>query len=140
MSVVMNYTPEQVAEWARRGPEPVALDLPGWERHVRKGEADRLLPNELIVTLTQGAQRIHLIRCWDRPLTAGAPMATASTRTIEIAGNRTQVHTTSLWQGHEQVVDVVFLNGSGYAARVVFEGCPSDVVDEACQQIEVLSS
>jgi len=136
MSVVMRYTAEQVAEWKSRAPEPLELDLPGWTRSERNGTEDRLLPNERLVSFEQGERVVRFTRYWDYPLTPGHPMVTASKRAVQIGDRQLDVHTTSMFEGFPQEVQVLFVKGKGFTARFVFQGCPPALVDELCAGIE----
>jgi hypothetical protein len=139
MSAVMPYTGEQVADWESRSPEPVELDLPGWARREHNGEKAGLLPNERLVSLERGASNVRFTRYWDRPLTPGHAMATATKRTVRVAGQELQLHTTSIFEGIELAMQVLFINGDNFTARFVFENCDPDLIDELCAKIDLRS-
>lgn len=85
-------------------------------------------------------QRIVLARWWDRPLSAGAPMQIASTRQLTTDdGHTLDVHTTSVFEGFSNVVDVVFVNGADWCARVTLSRMPREDVDRALRALRIIS-
>ena len=132
MSVVGRYSDREAADWATRTPEPVDIDMPGWEKEVGGG-----LPNERHTRLTCGESSISVTRYWDRPLHAGGPMSTASTRAGVVGGQPIEIVRTAYFEGRRQDLEVVFLKGWDWTARVVFRACAPHVVDAACAAIRL---
>lgn len=111
------------------------LELPEWKKteHVSTG-----LPNMRLTIWERGPSRIEMARHWDQPLIPGRPMYTAKTRKVVVAGHSEEIHTTSMFEGTSMEVDVLFLQGSGWAVRFVFDGCTPDVVDGVCARIAIV--
>jgi hypothetical protein len=136
MSLVMRYTDAQADEWERRAPEPFFVDeLSGWTRAELHGARDHLLPNERLIRLEQGEASVHLLRFWDRPLYPGRPMQVASTRPIDLDGKRVELTHTSAFEGIAKEVDVLFLPGENWFARIVFDHCSEPQIAEVCAAI-----
>lgn len=132
----MRYTDAQADEWERRAPEPISVDeLPGWTRAELQGARDHLLPNERLIRLEQGEATVDVLRFWDRPLHPGRPMQVASTRSIELDGKSVELTHTSAFEGIAKEVDVVFLPGKDWFARIVFEHCSQGQIAEVCAAI-----
>ena len=121
MSGLLPIFPGQRELWSQPRPEPVTLDLPGWKRSII--EPDDTFPNQRWVTFEKDGGRIELMRYWDQPRNPGYPMAEESSREIEIGGRKTQLVTTSMFDGAKQRVWVFWINGEGhdvkYGVRIV---------------------
>ena len=68
---------------------------------------------------------------WWRPLPEdpGKPMVVASERPVKVAGQKTAVLHTSMFDGENRVVDVVMLPGKGFHARFLFTDCGDTEID-----------
>ena len=97
------------------------LDLPGWTNAVV--EPDDTHPNQRWVTFEKDGARIEVMRYWDAPRNPGYPMATESQRNVEIAGKKTALITTTMFDGVAQRVWVFWITGEGhdvkYGVRIV---------------------
>jgi hypothetical protein len=133
----MPYSDEEVADWAARAPEPIDLELPGWTKTCVDATTGCVLPNERLLRFVRGASSITITRFWDMPLHGGHPMHVTSSRPATIAGKTAEICRTDMFEGAAEEVDVVFLTGRDWQARVVFERCPPDVVDAACAAIRI---
>jgi hypothetical protein len=130
MSVVRRHTPEEVAAWEARGPEPfVVAELPGWTRQESVGARDRLLPNERFVRLVRGPVQVGIMRGWDAPLQPGGPMKTSRSRPVVIDGRSFELFTTSMFEGAQHEVQVTYVTERGWSARIVFENASAADVD-----------
>jgi hypothetical protein len=132
---VLPYTPDQAAEWAQRSPEPIVLDLPDW---TRAEHAPPSVPNLKVTIWERGRARIEMARHWDQPLVPGRPMVTASTRNAVVAGHTEEIHKTSMFEGGAMEVEVLFLEGPGWAVRFVFDECAPEIVDDVCARIAIV--
>ena len=131
------YSPEQVASFRRRdaeGIEPISLVLPGFLVTEREGS----LPNQRVLLFERGDARVELTRHWDRPLVGGHPMAIAATRNVTTrSGDTLEVLTASPIEWFPRWVDVVFVTGPGFAARLVFINCDRATVDDAIGRLSI---
>lgn len=111
------------------------LDLPDWKKteHTNTG-----VPNMRLTIWERGTSRIEMARHWDHPLIPGRPMYTASVRKVIVAGHSEELHTTSMFEGAAMEVGVLFLQGAGWAVRIVFDGCSLHDVDEVCSRIVIV--
>ena len=137
------YSPDEVAAWRRRdadGIEPLTLDLPGF--HVtERGPEEGCLPNQRVLVFERGEARVEVTRHWDRPLAAGHPVAIISTRKVTtIGGDTLEVHTASPFEWFPVPVEVVFVNGPSFAARIVFISCERELVDGAIARLSIRMS
>lgn len=135
MSTMLSYTKEQAEEWIRRAPEPVVLDLPDWKREEHTVPS---VPNLKLTSWERGRSRIDMARHWDKPLLPDRPMVTASTRRVVVAGHTEEILKTSMFEGTAMEVEILFLQGPGWVVRIVFDECPTDVVDDVCARITIV--
>jgi hypothetical protein len=136
MSMVLPYSPEQVAAWRRRDEdemEPLTLQLPGFSVTERAG-----LPNQRVFIYERGNEHVEVTRHWDRPLLSSHPIAIISTRKVTTSGGDTlEVHTASPFEWFPRPVEVVFVNGASFASRVVFVNCERATVDAALARLSI---
>jgi hypothetical protein len=139
LAQVMVPTPDERERWARTRPEPVTLELPGWT--MLSYPVDPSFPNQHIVSFTHGTCDVQLRRAWDRALIAGYPMSLKGSRPVTVAGRQIDLDTTSVFDGQQKEVQVLWLNGKGYdveyIVRIRFEHCADDAVEEVLRCVEV---
>lgn len=127
MSLALAELGWTVAESPRATSQP---NLRAWtfKRNVEIPELHGLeRPDDRLMT-----QRGELSRWWDQPLTPGGPMQIASARTLTTTAGRTiEVQTTSIFAGVPRTLDVVFLQGADWYARLLFEDTFREDVDIA---------
>ena len=137
MSALRPLLPGDIERWARERPEPVELDMPGWQVDV--AEASATFPNERSLHFTRGAARIHLRRWWDAPRNPGMPMTVASERDLVVADRAVKLVTTSAFEGQPNRVLLSFVTGQGYdveyRVRVVLDGYED--IDEVVRNMRV---
>ena len=109
-------------------PEPVGLELAGWSRRDAASE----FPNESIFTLRQGDASVELARWWGVPEIDGGPMQVASKRPVQVPGQTVELSRTSMFEGEQAEVDLLFLRGDGWIVRVVCRSCTEQQVDAVC--------
>jgi hypothetical protein len=66
-------------------------------------------------------------------------MQVAERRTVQVAGQETALLHTSMFEGQQAEVDVLFLRGEGWIVRVVCRGCSPAEIDEVCAGIKLAS-
>ena len=121
MSVLLPSSPKQREVWSKARPEPVVLELPGWSQSIIEPDASQ--PNQRWINFEKDGGRIEWMRYWDTPLNPGYPMARESARDVMVAGRKTELVTTSMFDGAPMRVWVFWLTGEGhgvkYGVRVV---------------------
>jgi hypothetical protein len=134
--MVLPCSPEQVAAWRRRdadGIEPLTLNLPGFSV-----TEHGYLPNQRILIFERGDERVEVTRHWDRPLATSHPMAIDSTRKVMTRdGDTLEVHTARLFEWFPRSVEVIFVNGPSFTARVVFINCAPATVNDAIARLSI---
>jgi hypothetical protein len=115
VSALLPIFPGQRELWSQPRPEPVVLDLSGWTQEVI--EPDDTFPNQRWITFEKDGARIEVMRYWDQPRNPGHPMATESEREIVVAGTKTRLITTSMFEGTAQRVWAFWLTGEGHGVR-----------------------
>jgi hypothetical protein len=117
------------------GPEPIVLDLPGW---TKSEHAPPALPNMKLTIWERGRARVEMARHWERALLPERPIVVASSRHVLINGHREEVHKTAMFEGTAMEVEVLFLQGPGWAVRFVFDECSEETVNEVCARIGIV--
>ena len=60
---------------------------------------------------------------------------------VTVAGRKTELHTTSVFEGRTREVQVLWLKGTGYEVEYIvwlrFERCPDDAVEEVLRKVEM---
>ena len=134
--MVLPYSQEQAAAWRRRdadGIEPLTLHLPGFTVTERGS-----LPNQRVFVYERGDERVEVTRHWDRPLATSHPMAIDSTRKVMTsAGDTLEVHTACPFEWFPRTVQVIFVNGPAFTARVVFINCAPATVNDAIARLSI---
>lgn len=106
-------------------PEPVTLTLPGWTVDQQPGG----FPNERITAARSEGAKVVLVRWWGRPEIDGGPMQVAERRPVEVAGQPHELLRTSMFEGQAAEVDVLFLRGEGWMARLSCRGCTAEQIE-----------
>ena len=112
--VVLPILPGERERWSQPRPEPVTLDLPGWMATSYPSS----LPNQGGMSFKRGACDVQLVRFCDRALTAGGPAQFKSSRPITVAGQQTQLQTTSMFEGHDERGSDSMAGGRGLRCEV----------------------
>lgn len=106
-------------------PEPVTLVPIGWTCSAETGD----FANERLIRCTRDGAVAVLTRWQGDPELPGDPMQIASRREVRVDGGTVELLRTAMFEGEPDDVDVLFLSGEGWTARLVLRGC--DNVQEA---------
>lgn len=101
-------------------PEPVTLALPGW---AAVDEGVGRFDNARSWRWTKGDATVELTRWWGMPQHPGRPMVVASKTPVTVDGQPEALLRTSMFEGVVDEVDVLFLRGEGWQARLVCRAC-----------------